>query len=843
MPATPLPHAPTFTDLDDVLAHALAADRNVVLTPNERLSRELANAFDVMRAQQDTAWVPAQTSSWAEYVAREYHALRAEDEARPRVVSELELQLLLRSCAPASLRPLLSAAVDAWSMTHRYGLNTSEHLCRTDNGRQFYQWLNQTQSMLSARRSVSAAELPAILSAARGSTANETLTLLEFDRLDASQAALLNSRPQAQVTHHTIGTKAAESVCRLECMDAAEEVNFASRWAHDVLARDPGATVGIVVPGLTNRHGEVERQVGVNLDPDRGSASPLFNISGGIPLASHPLLAEAALLLRLCFEPLSMREVDRLRRGGSFDLGVATVPEDFPGFVDLTALGSVNPQLRPLIDRASACPSEQSLGRWIAAFNDLLGLASWGSSRTASVRYQARTRISELMQRIQAFESGRKIGPTAAIATLQQLASLSLFARERPLAPVQVLGQLETVGMRFTHLWVCGLSADDFPAPPNLNPFIPTSTRRELGVPRSTPEDEYEHAERLLQRWLDSAQTVVLSHGRHSIDGQLGPSPLTVPFAHVEPPELLDVADGARHPYLCHPPVDGHLERWFDDRAPPIAPGPVRGGTGVLRTYAQCPFKAWAVYRAGAGEVREPHSFPDALDRGTLVHEALKRLGAHVVDQTSAASMDASALRSIAERTVNQLFERFPDDFRVAETARVTRVLQAWLALEQTRGPFEVISVEQSQPLQLDGWTYQLRLDRVDRVDQRLLIIDYKTGVIRLTGVTGQPLLEPQLAAYAEVLPDVGGVAYAHVSDNPALLGVVDDNMPDDLVPRRRISATQWHDQQLAWARELRVIARGFGTGNASVTPAKRTICDGCHVRSACRIDALRVDP
>ena len=72
------------------------------------------------------------------------------------------------------------------------------------------------------------------------------------------------------------------------------------------------------------------------------------------------------------------------------------------------------------------------------------------------------------------------------------------FAPQRQSANIQVLGMLETTGLNFSHLWVCGMSAEQFPGKSKLSAFIPRQVALSHGMPRCTQLQELEFAERTL---------------------------------------------------------------------------------------------------------------------------------------------------------------------------------------------------------------------------------------------------------------------------------------------------------------------------------------------------------
>src|SRR5690606_8670976 len=108
-----------------------------------------------------------------------------------------------------------------------------------------------------------------------------------------------------------------------------------------------------------------------------------------------------------------------------------------------------------------------------------------------SVQYQARREALELLDEARHAAIRRPpCDAAAAIVRLEHLARQRPFAAERAPAPVQILGMLETTGLRFTHLWVTGLAEESWPGPVQANPLLPLSVQRAYGIPRVDPDGE-----------------------------------------------------------------------------------------------------------------------------------------------------------------------------------------------------------------------------------------------------------------------------------------------------------------------------------------------------------------
>ena len=64
-----------------------------------------------------------------------------------------------------------------------------------------------------------------------------------------------------------------------------------------------------------------------------------------------------------------------------------------------------------------------------------------------------------------------------------------------------------------------------------------------------------------------------------------------------------------------------------------------------------------------------------------------------------------------------------------SKATRLIRLVTEWLLYESARVPFTVVETELETEVSIDGLELDLRLDRIDRLnDGSLLVIDYKSG-------------------------------------------------------------------------------------------------------------------
>ena len=311
-----------------------------------------------------------------------------------------------------------------------------------------------------------------------------------------------------------------------------------SGWSATRLTR-----IAVVIPDLDAVRDVAERIFGEELRPLPAWAQPVtrapFHISAGRPLAREPIVRAALLLLKLRRERLSMADAGALLRSPYL-----------PGWddeADARALLEVElrrrrqrhvlvPDLKaglgPSIDSFRAVwrriPGEQLPSRWRDSIVAALEAAGWPGDRVlSSAEYQTREAFLRLLDEFAALDvAAGVLDADDACDRLSDMAEETPFTIEDEGAPIQVMGVLEAAGSQFDALWITGLHDGAWPQAAHPNPFLPVALQRELRMPHSSPEREYEFSRMALRRLLSAAPAVVLSWPQREGDTAYRPSPL-----------------------------------------------------------------------------------------------------------------------------------------------------------------------------------------------------------------------------------------------------------------------------------------------------------------------------
>jgi ATP-dependent helicase/nuclease subunit B len=849
------------------LAHAGAT----LVTAGRRLARTLRESSNALQREAGReAWEAPAILPWSGWLDALWTELVFSGETGPLPVRLDEWQeevaweeAIERSPGTDGLLHLAStaeSAAETWRLMRAWRVDAAAvQTAATDDAIAFLAWAREFEAACAREGWIDSARATDYLAARLSSIPlPERVVLAGFDEFTPQQQEFLDACRAAGV-QVTLAETPCEEDATPACASfssAGDEIVAAARWARSKL--EEGETgIAVVIRNLEEVRSAVERTFSEVLDPASilsisGTRRPLFNLSAGPVLASYPLVHAALLALGLSPEGNDFDSVSRLLR--SPFLGGAESEWTRRGALDAALRKGANqlsvgrierlaketcPQIAALLGawrrERETLPDEQSPSDWARGFSTLLARLGWPGGTLESAAYQTVRAWRDLLSDF------AKLGTVLprlsygdALARLGRMAEARSFQPETGPAPIQILGLLETFGMRFEHLWIAGLDDEHWPRPPQPAAFLPPALQRARGLPRTSPERELAFAQRITSRLLASAPDVVVSHALREGDSELGPSPLIAGLARgqVELPGYPLYRDAMGRPVP---------ERIQDSTAPPHQDEIAPGGTRVFQFQAQCPFRAFAELRLNARPLDAPAPGLDAMERGTLVHRALEivwnRLGSHArlcdatedgIEEIVTAAV-ADALASVeADRE-----EALPPKFAALERERLKKLLHDWLAVEKRRAPFTVLESEEKLPAEAGGIRCDVRVDRVDRLeDGRDVIIDYKTGQPSPSSWSGDRPDEPQLPLYAvNRQGQVAAVLFAQVRAGDA--GFKGYAAEEGLVPGAKVREL---DADLAeWRRVLDRLGAGFRAGVSNVDPKRAATCRYCALLPLCR--------
>lgn len=736
------------------------------------------------------------------------------------------------------------------------------------------------------------------------------LLLVGHDRMMPAQERLLDAlRSSGIVISHAGGRVHHERRLLTAATDEAEELRACARWAAAWLDREPRMQIAVIVPDLGTERAGIERVFREILAPDLESiaaneGTAPFEFSLGRTLAEAPMVAVALELLRWAGGALPLDRVSallvsdyfagrnspgqvsgahagerearaafdayKLRREGMLrpEITIARMVRQVAGSKQAVKLPGLLTALRRLQRTAGEFGERaQSYGEWAEALRDLLAGAGWGpAAAETSEEFQLRERWESALDVMATLDfRGAAVEYADALRAIERIAQTSTFAPESRSAPVQVMGPLEAAGSEFNAVWF--LRAGELAWPPVTGslPLVGWGLQRDLGMPGTDVALDLDAATRITERIVASGREVVVSYARISGEARQRASPI-VRGMDLEEIAIGDLAGG--------PPVREAvaIER-VEDLGPirPLPDGVVSGGVRILELQAACGFRAFAEQRLGSIDLEGTALGLSAKESGIAVHTALESFWTEVKSQAALIAMSveerAGALtRAIdeglktAEQTSNGVWEVA---YLQTQRERLRRLLERWLEVETKRPAFTVVKQEAREEVHLGPLRFQLRVDRVDLVDESRVLIDYKTGAAAPAAWMGERPDAPQVPLYAILAAremaeaygsedlwrgsggaELGAVAFGNVraGEGARMHGFASR---EGLLPGRlaMMEGRTFEEQVDRWREVLERLAEEFAGGDARVRPKNYpSTCLRCGQRMLCRLDASIVE-
>jgi ATP-dependent helicase/nuclease subunit B len=825
------------------------AARITVVTPNSRISRVLTSEFDSFQVAKGlTVWEAPDILPFGAFVERLWEdALYSElGDKLPLLLTPAQEQLLWEQILEGSDLLILPQAAaqcrDAWRLLHQWRIGAGRG---NEDHSAFSEWVKQYQKETAS--DIDAARLPDLVAGLLDKLKKpKLLVAYAFDLVPPQTAEFLRHFEFVEVKPETV----PGSSLRTSFASAKEELESAARWARARL-EEGRARIGVVVPQLAQRRKEVVRVFSRVMQPGHhlpgAEKAPLpFNVSLGEPLSSYPLVDAALTLLEFSFHPIDFPSASRLIRSSflagaesemarraTLDVRLRRNLEATVGLAKLIAFTEPCPLLRQALEKVFALAGgagEKTPSEWARHFSALLEAAGFPGERALdSEEFQTRAKWHEVLGEFAKLDRVSKtIKMREAINILKKLCADTPFQPESPDAPIQVLGILESAGLRFDCLWVSGLTDEAWPLAARPNPFIPIALQKKAGIPQASAEGSAALDRRITEEWAGSAKEVVFSWPEKEEDRDLAPSSLILSFEKFSAlvpdfPRYRDVLFASKK-----------LESFEDSKAPPVQVKQVRGGTRALVDQGACPFRAFARWRLAAEALEEPAPGLDARQRGALLHDLMKHLWTFLKDSKALQRDLEPAIASAAAAAVKE--NRLEGRFAELERSRLVRLAREWLEIEKTRAPFEVAALEERRTLNVAGLELSGRIDRMDRLEKGgHALIDYKTGQATRNAWLGERPDDPQLPLYAVSAPEqIAAVAFARL--NPGEMAFRGFSKERNILPKVELYR-DWRGLLDQWRKETRDLGAAFAAGDARIDPkyALKT-CRLCDLQTLCRV-------
>lgn len=640
------------------------------------------------------------------------------------------------------------------------------------------------------------------------------------------------------------------------------ELEHSARWARSAIEtnRNPWLSIAVLIPDLPARRKLVERVFTQVFYPGPSASTrrpfersqTAFHINAAAPLSDTPLVASAFLLLKLASNRIPLSDAGAILRcpfigGAAQERGLRALAD-----VKLRARRPLEVNLREIEYASADCPVLQALWSRIrgvvrqpALMRDLAGWSQFIGGLLAALDWPGDSDLTGDEQAIlgawkDSLSNLSALGLVSGAVTLdsaiRHLSRILGSASDTGSwsSPVQIFSPADAGGIVFDEAFVTGLSDETWPPRVDISPLVPLKLQCACGVPGSGPESLRSEGQRASSCLFELASVL-----QGSYSGRLSPFIQNAVFE-----KAADSPWTGKLPRQSYIPAQ--LETLEDTQGPRYqSTESARGGSAVIKSQSQCPFRAFAEHRLGARPLEEAALGFDARERGGFLHKALQIVWQQLGTQSRLRGMSPDELSRLVETAVAEAvhenpFEPFHQLASSAERQRLRGLILQWLEIEASRKyPFTVETVEQERAFEVSGLRLRLRVDRIDRLPNgNLVLIDYKSGLMSRNRLKCPRPPEPQLLVYTSAMEGtVDGVFFAELqARDPRVVGLSRDKHFDS--KSVDVKGFEWDSYLSESKAEVARLADEFVRGYAAVHPLSGA-CEYCAAKAICRVNEI----
>ncbi len=371
--------------------------------------------------------------------------------------------------------------------------------------------------------------------------------------------------------------------------------------------------------------------------------------------------------------------------------------------------------------------------------------------------------------------------------------------------------------------WIAGCSNQQLPQPINTHPLLPHSDQQSIPLMQASYQKK---RHRMIFDHTDYT-TMSFSQNENNL-----PSHVSI-YCQDKTTWIKENAKKERSLFLEHTKRSSYHNA-SNPEALPLSR--YRSGSQLLEQQIQCPFKAYIKQRLKLPEFPKQQIGPPPSLFGQALHLALAHFWGKTQSQAQLLQYNEGTLKKAIQSSVHDALTTLKQTSinpRLAQ--RLQSRLQLWLALERDRPPFKVIAVESSHEFTMANITYQLRIDRIDQLeDGSFLIIDYKTGLCNKNTWLDATPISPQMPLYS-LSVESHAITFAQTYVKQAGFSGI-SACSTGIHGVKNLDQAEWNNTQANWRINLHRVSEEFLNGVRVVSPHSPETCSFCDLKSLCRL-------
>ncbi|SFV66919.1 RecB family exonuclease [hydrothermal vent metagenome] len=451
--------------------------------------------------------------------------------------------------------------------------------------------------------------------------------------------------------------------------------------------------------------------------------------------------------------------------------------------------------------------------QWQQFFNNIINLFEFSTETYITNNNElALNKIQTVFKQLNSLQPLKhQLNANEFLALFKQLLEQTIFQTKSPKTNIHILGLLEAQGLNFDKVWFINFHQKSLPAKVKKPHFIYYSFAKTQSIPNITHQSCYKNAEILLKDLQQLSSDIRFSYSKQNNES-LQQKCLMINWEHNN-----FIQEENKKPQK-------EFTEITDNIAPKIDNKKIKQGVKILSEQAQCQFKAFSNRLRISETIEEEIGFSN-LEKGNIMHKVLEKILPEKTTKETLQTLTRDDIKNAIRNEINYYQKK--QTIKNIETKRLLHILQKFIDLELKRDAWIIEKVEDKQSVNIKGLEFDIRLDRMDKVDEKTIIFDYKSSANKSANLLlNTPLKEPQLPIYA-INKNVQSIAFICLTTlEIKYIGL------GDLVPFNKGKPKAMKD----WQEELSQTSIDFQNGLASVLPTK-DICKYCNLKSLCRIE------
>jgi hypothetical protein len=323
-----------------------------------------------------------------------------------------------------------------------------------------------------------------------------------------------------------------------------------------------------------------------------------------------------------------------------------------------------------------------------------------------------------------------------------------------PLRGLQIMGVLETRNLDYKNVFILSLNEGSFPSISSKGSYIPFNIRRAYKLPTAEHQDAmYSY---LFYRVLQRAENIHLFYNSETdILGQGEMSRYLQQLIYESGiPVVKQILDNPIEPKSIYPIIVTKDATVMDDLFKLNEGNHFFKGISpsALNTYIECRLRFYFRHVARIKEPKEVEEELDARVLGNFLHDVMERFYKNLNARKPDNLVERADLANYEQEVDRLLDEIFIETYRLDPNKQVTyegqrlvvkevvkRFVDRIIEMDKSYAPFYIEGLEQEgliYEMPIDHPPFKVviggKIDRVDRKDDVLRVIDYKTGKDKL---------------------------------------------------------------------------------------------------------------